>query len=93
MVVATEQRSDTSEFRHRGVRGATDWRKRLRREFLRVGAPNVSVYVHGRRGIVHVHFPEHADRIRADMREALRLLRSLPDRTGIEATLTALGQP
>jgi len=92
MAVSTEQRSSASEFRPRGVRGAADWRKRLRREFLRLGPPDVSMYVDGRRGIVHVRFPEHADRISADVREALRLLQSLPDGAGAEATLNALSQ-
>jgi len=50
------------------------------------------MYVDGRRGIVHVRFPEHADRISADVREALRLLQSLPDGAGAEATLNALSQ-
>lgn len=90
MAVATEQQPGAAELSRRAVRGAADWRKRLRRELLRVGAIGVSVYVDGPRGTVHVRFPQRADRITVDAHEALQLLRSLPDAAGVEATLTAL---
>jgi hypothetical protein len=93
MAVANQQQPGVGGSPRRAVRGAAHWRKRLRRELLRVGAANVSVYVDGPRGIVHMRFPEHGDRINVDVREALRLLSSLPDGAGVETTLKALGRP
>jgi hypothetical protein len=73
------------------IHGAAQWRKRLRREFQRVGAVPVSVYLDGQRGVAHLRFAERADRVDVNVHEALKQLRSLPDRAGLEATLTALG--
>ncbi len=73
------------------VRGAADWRKRLRRELRRVGAADASIYLDGPRGVVHLRLAGHDNRIDVDVRRALEQLRSVPDRAGIEAALKALG--
>jgi hypothetical protein len=92
MAAATQQPLSAPDSTRRPIRGAADWRKRLRRELQRVGAARASLYIDGPRGIARVHFPEHAGRIDVGVREALGLLRSLPDGAGVEATLKALGQ-
>jgi hypothetical protein len=90
MAVASAHQASKSRSPRGAVHGAAGWRKRLRREFLRVAAANVSVYVDGPRGIAHMRFPGHVERTTVDVREALRLLESLPDRAGVETTLKAL---
>jgi hypothetical protein len=76
----------------RPARNAAEWRKRLRRELLRVGASNVSLYIDGPRGIARLRFPDHAVRFSVAVDEALRLLRSLPDGAGMEATVNAIAR-
>jgi hypothetical protein len=93
MSVAIRHPPGPTGVRRGRVRGAAEWRKRLRRELLRVGAANVSVYVDGRRGIAYLRFPKHADRLAPGAHDALALLRSLPDRAGVEATFSALAGP
>ncbi len=73
------------------VRGAAGWRKRLRRELRRVGAADVSIYLDGRRGVAHLRFAGHGDRIDVGVSDALEELGSLPDRAGLEAVVKALG--
>lgn len=92
MESATQQQPGAGGSPPRAVRGAAHWRKRLRRELLRVGAANVSVYVDGPRGIVHMRFPERGDRISMNVRQALQVLGSLPDGAGVETTLKTLEQ-
>ena len=90
MAVASAHHASESRLPRGAVHGAAGWRKRLRREFSRVGAGNVSVYVDGPRGIAHMRFAGHVERTTVDVREALRLLGSLPDGAGLETTLKAL---
>jgi hypothetical protein len=90
MAVASAHRASESRSPRRAVHGAAGWRKRLRREFSRVRAGDVSVYVDGPRGIAHMRFPGHVERTTVDVRGALRLLGSLPDGAGPETTLKAL---
>ncbi len=73
-----------------GIHGAADWRKRLRREFRRVGVADVSVYLDGPRGKAHFRFDGHGGRIDVGLRAALSELRALPSHAGVEATLAAL---
>lgn len=91
MAVVNQQQAGGSASPPQAVRGTANWRKRLRRELIRVGAANASVYVDGPRGAVHMRFPEHADRVNVDVRKAVRLLGSLPDGAGVETTLKTLG--
>src|SRR5450759_2924592 len=91
MAVANQQQPGVGGSPPRAVRGTAHWRKRLRRELLRVGAANMSGYVDGQRGIVHMRFPEHGDRIKRGRGEALRLLGSLPDGASAETAHKTLG--
>ena len=91
MAEAAQQQS--AEERRRAVRpvhGAADWRRRLRRELLRVGVASASIYIDGSRGVARMRFPAHADRLSVPVSDALSVLRSLPDRAGIDTTLDAL---
>jgi hypothetical protein len=57
MAAATQQPLSAPDSTRRPIRGAADWRKRLRRELQRVGAARASLYIDGPRGIARVHFP------------------------------------
>ncbi|MGH2883307.1 MAG: hypothetical protein ACRDPA_11520 [Solirubrobacteraceae bacterium] len=76
----------------RPAHNAAEWRKRLRRELLRVGAGKVSLYIDGPRGIARVRFPDHAGQFSVAPDGALQSLRSLPDGAGLERTVNALAQ-
>ncbi len=90
MAVATEQGSGAVGSSPRAIHHAADWRKRLRREFLRLGVANVSLYVDGPRGIVRVRFRDQSARVSVEVNDALERLRSLPDRAGSQAAADAL---
>ena len=70
----------------RPAHNAAQWRKRLRRELLRVGAGGVSLYIDGPRGTARLRFPDHEGRFSVPADEALRRLRSLPDGAGVDQT-------
>ncbi|MHB1570702.1 MAG: hypothetical protein ACYC0H_16065 [Solirubrobacteraceae bacterium] len=89
MAAANEQHPDTAQL-SQAVRGAADWRKRLRRELQRAGTPNVSVYIDGQRGTVRLRFAEHREQFRIGAQDALELLRAVPDRAGVETIIRAL---
>lgn len=95
MIVCMPAISDRTTSGDRGclrgpVHHAAAWRKRLRRELLRLRAGEVSLYIDGPRGVAHVRFPQHADRYTLGVDQALRSLRSLPDGAGVQATQDAL---
>jgi hypothetical protein len=76
----------------RPLRGAAQVRKRLRRELRRVGADSVSIYIDGPRGIARLRFPGQDRWLERAPREALELLRSLPNGAGSQAAVDALAQ-
>ena len=90
MSVATEQHRSATDSPYGAVHGAAGWRKRLRRELVRVGAADVALYVDGRRGTVRLRFADYGRQLHLGVRDALRLLRSLADGVGVEATVNAL---
>jgi hypothetical protein len=74
------------------VHGAAQLRKVLRRELLRVGAAGASLYIDGPRGLVRVRFPSQERELHVPVREALALLRTLPNGAGQQAAIDALAK-
>jgi hypothetical protein len=76
----------------RPAHNAAQWRKRLRRELLRVGVSRVSVYIDGPRGIARLRFADHAGQLSVLVDDALRVLGSLPDGAGVEQAVSAIAR-